>query len=386
ELVWSAHHTILDGWSISLVLGDAVRWYGALLEGRVLDRPAPRPYRDYVAWLGEQDLRQAEDYWRRTLQDVQPAEPLSIERHAAGRSEPPGTGGQAEYDFLFGAEETRRLQELAQTRQLTLNTVLQGCWALLVGRYSGREDVVFGTVASGRPAEIEGIERTVGLFINTLPLRVRMPAQSTVLAWLRELQEQNLRMRQYEYSPLNKVQQWSGLPAGAPLFETLFVFENYPVDKDDEAALRYDLTRSEERINYPLGVVATLPPGQQRLRIVVQYDTARFDPETIERMLGHLGSVCSQLTREPDMRLGDVSVLTDEERRHILRQGNAVPLQRTDETDLDLSALAAGTAGTAEERELLEQLVAEVQGMSPSDLQAQIPHAAPATETSDHHE
>ncbi|NED08645.1 hypothetical protein G3I55_44270, partial [Streptomyces sp. SID6648] len=83
-----------------------------------------------------------------------PAEPLSIERHAAGRSEPPGTGGQAEYDFLFGVEETRRLQELAQTRQLTLNTVLQGCWALLVGRYSGREDVVFGTVASGRPAEI----------------------------------------------------------------------------------------------------------------------------------------------------------------------------------------------------------------------------------------
>ncbi|WP_406727866.1 amino acid adenylation domain-containing protein [Streptomyces sp. GD-15H] len=383
ELVWSAHHTILDGWSISLVLADAVQWYGALVEGRHLEQAPPRPYRDYVGWLQEQDLQEAEDYWRDTLQGVEQAEPLSVERHAAGQAEPSAAGGQAEYSFLFGTEDTLRLQQLAQAHQLTLNTVLQGCWALLIGRYSGRDDVVFGTVASGRPAEIEGIERTVGLFINTLPLRVRMPGQSPVLAWLQELQEQNLRMRQYEYSPLNKVQQWSGLPKGAPLFETLFVFENYPVEKDDTAVLRYDLTRSEERINYPLGVVATVPDGQQRLHIVVQYDTARFDPETVERMLGHLSSVCSQIAREPELRLSDISVLTDEERRQILRQGNAVPLQRTDEADLDLSALAAGTA---EERELLEQLVAEVQGMSPSDLQAQILNTSPATETSDHHE
>ncbi|MFD3736407.1 condensation domain-containing protein, partial [Streptomyces sp. NPDC058632] len=344
------------------------------------------PYRDYVGWLQEQDLQQAEDYWRDALQGVEQAEPLSVERHMTGSAGPAAAGGQAEYSAHFSTADTLRLQQLAQAHQLTLNTVLQGCWALLVGRYSGRDDVVLGTVASGRPAEIEGIERTVGLFINTLPLRVRMPGRSTALAWLRELQEQNLRMRQYEYSPLNKVQQWSGLPAGAPLFETLFVFENYPVEKDDTAALRYELTRSEERVNYPLGIVATVPDGDQRLHLVVQYDTARFEPETVERMLGHLGSVCSQLVREPELRLSDVSVLTDEERHEILRQGNAVPQQRTTEADLDLSALAALAAGTAEERELLEQLVAEVQGMSPSDLQAQIPTASPATETSDHHE
>ncbi|MFF2412796.1 amino acid adenylation domain-containing protein, partial [Streptomyces sp. NPDC058092] len=384
QLVWSAHHTILDGWSISLILNDAVQWYGALIEGRHLEQTPPRPYRDYVSWLQQQDLQQAEDYWRHTLQGVEQATPLSIERNLLTGAAPSAASGQAELAVSFGEEETERLQQLAQAHRLTLNTILQGCWSLLIGRYSDRDDVVFGTVASGRPSEIEGIERTVGLFINTLPLRVRMPEQSSALAWLQDLQERNLRMRQYEYSPLSKVQQWSGLPAGTPLFESLFVFENYPVEKDDTAALRFDLTHSEERINYPLGVVATVPDGLG-LRIAVQYDTARFEQEAIERMLGHLRSICSQIVGEPEQRLSEITVLTEEERRQILQQGNSLPQQRTADTDFDLSAFAAGIT-TAEERELLEQLVAEVQGMSPSDLQAQILSASPATETSDHHE
>ncbi|MBQ0985577.1 amino acid adenylation domain-containing protein [Streptomyces sp. F63] len=384
ELVWSAHHAILDGWSISLILNDAVQWYGVFADGRPREESPTRPYRDYVSWLGEQDLRRAEDYWRDTLHGVDQATPLDIERHADPHAPSPEQSGQAETDVFFDAEDTARLQKLAQDNRLTLNTVLQGCWALLLGRYTSRDDVVFGTVVSGRPSEIEGIERTVGLFINTLPLRVRLPQDSTVLAWLRELQEQNLRMRQYEYSPLGAVQQWSGLPVGAPLFESLFVFENYPVEKDDTAALRLDLTRSEERINYPLGIVATVPDA--RLRILVQYDTGRFEQQAIERTLGHLRNVCSHIARDPGARLGEITVLTDEERRQILQQGSSAAGQTPADEDFDLSDFAAGIA-TDEERELLEQLLAEVQGTSPpGDLQSRIPSARPATETSENHE
>ncbi|MFJ6569606.1 amino acid adenylation domain-containing protein [Streptomyces sp. NPDC091292] len=403
QLVWSAHHSVLDGWSISLILNDAVREYGALIQGRHLEQTPTRPYRDYVSWLKAQDLEQAEDYWRDTLKGVEQATPLSIERHTSagavpvgglgGLGEPGGLGGggQAEFSVLFSDEDTERLHQLAHTHHLTLNTVLQGCWALLVARYTGSDDVVFGTVVSGRPSEVEGIEGTVGLFINTLPLRVRMPDDSSALTWLHALQEQNVQMRQYEYSPLGTVQQASGLPAGAPLFESLFVFENYPVEKDDSAALRFDLTRSEERINYPLGIVATVP--DRHLQITVQYDTARFEKDAVERMLGHLRSVCSQLAREPETRLSDITVLTQEERQQILRQSDPAPQQASEAGEFDLSAFAAG-ARTAEERELLARLVAEVQGMSPSDLQDQIlsaspavdPSASPAIETSENHE
>ncbi|MFR9677003.1 condensation domain-containing protein, partial [Streptomyces sp. TR06-5] len=313
---------------------------------------------------------------------VEQATPLSVERHVDPGAAPPGADGQDEVTLSFDAQDTARLQELAHAHRLTLNTVLQGCWALLLGRYAGTDDVVLGTVVSGRPSEVEGIERVVGLFINTLPVRVPLPEQSSSLDWLHALQEQNVQMRQYDYSPLRQVHQWSGLPAGAQLFESLFVFENYPVERDADAALRFELKRAEERINYPLGVVVTVEDG---LRVTIQYDTGRFDRETVERMLGHLHGVCSQLAGKPEMRVGEFTVLTEEERRQILAQGDRDSQEPVVDADFDLSAYAAG-ATSAEERELLEQLLAEVQGTPPSDPQDHPLTASPATETSDNHE
>ena len=383
QLIWSAHHAILDGWSISLILNDAVKWYGALTEGRHIEMAPTRPYRDYVSWLEHQDMEQAESYWRETLKGVEQATPLSVGnatdaggRHRRSKRAPArplsSSVRRTPVDF----------RSWRSTHRLTLNTVLQGCWALLLGRYAGTDDVVFGTVVSGRPSEVEGVERMVGLFINTLPLRVQVPASSSSLEWLHGLQEQNVQMRQYDYSPLSHIQRWSELPSGAPLFDTLFVFENYPVEKDDAAALRFDMTRSEERSNYSLSLVATVP---DRLRISVQYDTGRFEQEAVDRMLGHLRSICSQVAREPGVRLSEITVLTEEERQQILQQGNPAPGETVVGADFDLSAFAAGIT-TPEERELLEQLVAEVQGMSPSDLQDHVLNAPPATETSENHE
>jgi non-ribosomal peptide synthetase component F len=125
---------------------------------------------------------------------------------------------------------TVELQQLARREQLTLNTIVQGAWGLLLSRYSGAEDVVFGTVVSGRPAELRGVEGMLGLFINTLPVRVRVRGQERVVEWLRELQAEQVELRQYEYSPLVAVQGWSEVERGRSLFESLLVFENYPVD------------------------------------------------------------------------------------------------------------------------------------------------------------
>ncbi|WP_227015435.1 MULTISPECIES: condensation domain-containing protein, partial [Nocardiopsis] len=363
QLIWSAHHAILDGWSISLILNEAVQWYGAFTRGEHVEKPSARPYRDYVSWLGRQDIEEAEQYWRDTLKGVEQAAPLAI----GGRSglQDSGPVPPATVTAHLSGDETARLQEFAQRNRLTLNTVLQGCWALLLSRYSGTDDVVFGTVVSGRPSEIEGIERTVGLFINTLPLRVGVPEQEAALEWLHGLQEQAMRMRQFDYSPLSEVQRWSGLPSDASLFETLFVFENYPVEKDDSAVLQFEMTRSEERVNYPLAIVVV---AQDRVEISAQYDPGRVDREAVERMLAHLQSVCAQIVRDPESPLSKVDILTEEERRQILQQGTSTASEVADDADFDLAALATDIE-SSEERKLLEQLVAEVQGMSPSDLQ-----------------
>ncbi|WP_255351870.1 non-ribosomal peptide synthetase [Nocardiopsis sp. NRRL B-16309] len=308
QLIWSAHHAILDGWSISLILNEAVQWYDAFTRGRQVEKAPARPYRDYVSWLGRQDTDQAEQYWRETLRGVEQAAPLNI----AGRPDtddhgpvPPATA-----TAHLGQDETARLQEFAQHHRLTLNTVLQGCWALLLSRYSGTDDVTFGTVVSGRPAEIEGIERTAGLFINTLPTRVAVPERDRVLDWLHGLQEQAMRMRQFDYSPLSDIQRWSGLPADASLFETLFVFENYPEDESEEDSLRFADVSSRERTHYPLNAVITL---DDRLGINLFYDSRRFDARTIDAMLGHLRQICRAFVASPRDPLARVSVLTEDE-------------------------------------------------------------------------
>ncbi|MEO3776708.1 amino acid adenylation domain-containing protein [Micromonospora sp. B11E3] len=382
QFVLSMHHAILDGWSYTLLLSEVVQCYEALSHGRQDIAQPVRPYRDYVAWLGEQDMQEAEQYWRGMLQGVEEAAPLSIERHdVAAAAE---TREHVETSLLFGEEESLRLQELAQRHRLTLNTVMQGCWALMLSRYEDTEDVVFGMVVSGRPAEVPEVERTSGLFINTLPLRVRVPAETTRLDWMRGLQEQNFQLRQYEYSPLDQVQRWSGLPSGAELFNTLFVFENYPVEQPRDTALRLTKPeRSEERIHYPLGAVVVLR-GQQ-LHMTVQYDPRRFEGETIDRVMAHFRYLCAQMVESPEAPLAQFSILTEQERRQLLQQWNTPSDDSDIGADFDLAAIAEGMEQSADP-ELLAQLLAEIQGLSSDDLLAQIQDSSPAAEKSEANE
>ncbi|GAA1606701.1 hypothetical protein GCM10009804_73410 [Kribbella hippodromi] len=334
QLVWSAHHAILDGWSIHLILNDVAHYYEA---NRTGERPATPPYRDYVAWLQQQDLQEAEAYWRQTLEDLAPPTPLATRTAATG---------QARADRRLSPTLTAELREFAHRHQLTLNTVLQGAWALLLSRQTNSTDVTFGTITSGRPPQLPSVENMVGLFINTLPLRIRTPHQSGVLDWLHQLQQRNVHMRQYDYTPLNQIQQWAALPAGTPLFDTLFVFENYPVGRDDTAALQFELVDSEERSNYPLALVVAI---EETVALSAQYDTGHFDETTVNRLLAQFEQICTQLVRQPALRLGEITVLTDEERRRVLDQGST-----------DLTTYLDGIA-SGEERFILEQLLAEVQ-------------------------
>ena len=220
--IFTLHHALLDGWSCVLVLKEVMTFYEALCRKRDLRLPEPRPFWDYLSWLEEQDMAEAEAYWRRKLKHFGEPTPLPTGGGTQGR-------GQGEQNLRLSQTTTSALQRAAVRHRLTLNTILQGAWAVLLSRYSGETDVVFGATVSGRPGNLPGVESMVGLFINTLPVRARVDRRQQLTSWLKQLQQEQAEARQYEYAPLVEIQRWSEVPPGAPLFDSIVVFENYAV-------------------------------------------------------------------------------------------------------------------------------------------------------------
>ncbi len=316
DLFWTFHHILLDGWSMFRVLGEVFGEYDAAQNGVAFHPSASRPYRDHIVWLNRQSMPRAEAYWRRALAGFAAPTPLPEDAPAGADAD------FASVEERLSAETTAALEALCKEHRLTLNTLLQGSWALLLSLYSGEQDVLFGGIVSGRPAELDGVEAMVGLFINTLPIRVRAPGSRRLLDWLRELQAEQAEMRQFEYSPLLDVQGWSEVPRGTQLFDSIFMFENYKKDAPLEALSR-TLTIGDvhwfERHNFPLAAVV-VPDVELELRLV--YRTERFSDAAARRMLGHWCALLAGMAGRPDARLDELELLTPEERERILASWN----------------------------------------------------------------
>ena len=232
EFIWTHHHLLLDGWSYSLVLKEVLSSYEGYVRGEEVRVEEVRPYRDYIEWLSKQDKQKAEEYWSRQMKGVTAATPLGIDKRegSTGRQEQEGER-YGEQQRRITEETTRKLVGLGRQEQVTMNTIVQGAWSVVLSRYSGQEEVVYGATVSGRPGEMKGVERMVGVFINTLPVRVKVESKQEVREWLKQMQSEQVEMRQYEYSGLMEVQGWSEMARGVAMFDSIFVFENYPVDK-----------------------------------------------------------------------------------------------------------------------------------------------------------
>src|SRR5579883_990709 len=207
--VWSFHHIVLDGWSLLRVWNDVLASYEALSHGHAPVLPSPPPYRTYIDWLAQQDMHAAETYWRQQLHAATISTPIAAVR--SQEQQEISADHYEEATFRVSREVTAVLSQLARRYQLTLHTLVQGAWALLLSRYSGVNDVLFGTVVSGRPATLAGADEMIGLFINTLPTRVQIHGEDTCASWLQQLQSQQAQARQYDFVPLFRLQQWSGL-------------------------------------------------------------------------------------------------------------------------------------------------------------------------------
>ena len=311
QVVWTTHHLVFDGWCLPLLMHEVLVGYEALLRGDEPALPPSRPFRDYIAWLAGQDLAPAESFWRRTLAGFRAPTPLGIDR-------PHGelNGGGPDYGCCERALDpivTVRLAETARAARVTPAVVVDAMWAVLLARYSGRADVVFGVTVSGRPAGLEGVETMVGVLINTLPFRVHVDESAGLLTWLRDVHDRLLALRQFEFSPLVRVQEWSDVPRGRPLFESILVVQNTPVAADlatRAGRLGVEAPRIHEQTNYTLSV--TYVPGDRPL-LRVGYDARRLDGPMVERLVGHFATLLAAVSADPRRRLDDLPMLSSTE-------------------------------------------------------------------------
>ena len=221
QFIWSHHHLLLDGWSLPVVMKEILSSYEALSRGERPRLSPVWPYREYIAHLHRQRTEDAKPFWQAQLRDLQAPTPL-------GRVA--GDGEVQELTLKVPEELAARLSALAREHRVTSSTLFQSAWALLLGVHGKRDEALFGTTVSGRPATPVEAASSVGLFINTLPLRVIFRPDETLLELLGRVQAQRLDLQEYEHTPLVQIQEWSGLPRGKALFDTILVFENFPQD------------------------------------------------------------------------------------------------------------------------------------------------------------
>jgi amino acid adenylation domain-containing protein/non-ribosomal peptide synthase protein (TIGR01720 family) len=317
EFTWSHHHILSDGWSTQLILREVNSYYKAFSRGRELRLKKPRRYQDYIGWLQHVDPALGESFWRKYLQGFAAPTLLPMDRVPAGSRTQDASDSECE--LVVSGSLTYALRDLARRHHLTLSTVFQAAWGLLLSRYSGDDDVVFGTVVSGRPADLAGVESMVGLFINTLPVRVRIPPEARLLSWLQEIQAQQVEAREYQHNSLTQIQGWSEVPRGLQLFESILVVENYKGAGSAKRGLRREVNiRMYEGVNY-LTVVAI--PGSE-LVLKVLYDSKRFEAPTITRMLRHLVTLFEGMLAVPDTHVCSLTPTNADERQQLLVDSN----------------------------------------------------------------
>ena len=309
-MVVSNHHIILDGWSSSRLLETFLTAYRQAAAGHALTAEPVRPFADYLTWLADQDAGTAERYWRRRLAGF--GQPTTV------ADDSPDTVAPEPVDLVvtLPATDTARLVGAARREHLTMSTLLHTAWAVVLGRHAGSDDVVFGSTVSGRPADLDGIESMLGLFINTLPVRLTLPHDRAARDVLHRTQDELTELRDVEYSSLAEVQRLVGLAPGRRLFDSILVVENYPAPTGGghDDGLTVEQVATSERTSYPLTVAVTV--GEQLL-VRLSYRPDRWDARRAGWLVDQLLTALDSLAHHPDRSIGQTPVLTGDE-QHVL--------------------------------------------------------------------
>lgn len=307
---WTFHHILLDGWSAFLIVGKLISAYAALEQGQPY-RPKPAPsFKAYLRWLATRDHEAARVFWRDHLAGFTAATPLGLFERSADKYNP---AAHRVIRRVLAEDLVTHLTAWSRRTHLTLGTVSIAAWGFLLSIYSGQRDVVFGSAVSGRPADMTDADAMVGLFINTLPVRVRTEADEPIEDWLRRLQQAQMHLREYEYCSLVDIQGVSEVPRGTPMFHSMLNVELVPAG-GTVGTLDVQMT---EHINFPLTLV--IEPGDGTIAVRAQFNPTQYECEAIERLLSHYETVLRQLIENTTGLLCDISLLDAVQRRALCK-------------------------------------------------------------------
>lgn len=332
RFIWTHHHLLTDGWSTVQVISEVLHFY----HHQTLPQPRGR-YRDYIEWLRERDAKASEQYWKAQLRRLE--EPTRLANALPGSA---GAEGYVEYVQEIDVPGTRRLVEFAKRERVTLNTLVQGAWALLLSRCTGRSGVTFGATTSGRPAELPGVEQLVGLFISTFPVIAQVTPGQQVGEWLRELQAQNIASREHEHTPLYEIQRWANR-SGQSLFDVVLAFQNFPVDealRDSQVrALHLSATQFQDHTHYPLLVQID---HAETIRMRLRGRREFFSQDALTAIGSRAGQFITALCESPQRRMGEVELLAPAEQlthdrwsTNARRHADGLPVQRLIERQVE---------------------------------------------------
>jgi amino acid adenylation domain-containing protein/non-ribosomal peptide synthase protein (TIGR01720 family) len=337
RFVWSHHHLVLDGWSLPLLMKELMLIYAGIVRGIEIPMETPPSYRDYVVWMREQDPSRVEAYWRGRLEGFTTPTRLAMDRAPEAAAPRDGTGLKA---TRLSRKHTAALESMARSHRITIATLIQGAWALLLSRYGGSSDVLFGVTVSGRSAPVEGIDTMLGLFINALPVRVEVRDDALLVPWLQKLQSDQVEMRTYEHSRLFDIQGFCAVPRNQRLFESIVIFENYPRLERSMTAGGSPVTvrdvKFPQRTPFPM-TLGAVPRAE--LALALSYQRRRFDDEAVARAVEHLETLLVGFTENERGRLADVPMLSEKEERRVLLEWGAARSEATSEEPEDLEEM-----------------------------------------------
>lgn len=317
--IWSYHHILLDGWCFGLVVQELFAIYHALLHDIPYRLEPVKPYKEYIQWLEKQDKQASLEYWTQSLAGFEGQSTFKEQRKQTNEHE------LGEIEWAMSKEETAALSELALQQNATLSSALQSAWSILLSRYQRSNDVLFGTVVSGRPSDLAGVDRMVGLFINVIPRRIQLTDQMTFRSLLSETQQQSLAAEPHQYIPIYDIQAKAGQQQ---LIDHIVVFENVPAAKKDEQESLLGFTVEDmnvyEKSNYDLNLLAS--PGEQ-LQLKLAFNQRAFDPAFVRKLKDQLTLLIKGAIKHPDQSVHTLTLVTKQEKQRMLEEWNAPELE-----------------------------------------------------------
>ena len=322
HFIWTKHHILLDGWCNPIIFGELANRYDAITKGKKPVIAQVPPYEHYIEFVKAQDKKEADKFWADKLGEIDAATDIKVQKAGIKLDPNKPIKDLGSVKHVFDIAKTKEMEDFVKAQKVTINSFVQLAWANILSRYSGESNVIYGSVLSGRSHNVFGIDKMVGLLINTLPMSIIIDADKSASDNLEQVHQTVQEVNHYSYCSLSEVQRLSEVSSGDPLFNVLFVFENYPLGKAEEGETDLVIkgVQGHEKTNYPITVISYISGKQLQLKI--DYDKECFADDVVKTLLTHITNFMMHVMEDVQQAISKVRILEEKERKQILADWN----------------------------------------------------------------